>query len=179
MNEDKIVIHQTRKNRFFLMLGAIIMSSASLVLALLPTEVIAEILGSQRFFIGGFRAFMLFGALFFGVCLIFIARTEKSKQILIVDETGFVDYTTIFRFGFIPWHDVDDMYLRDFHGHTTIAVELKHDENLFNRLGKLKTMEIKSNRALGFPSLLINLTATDVKPEVLLLKMNDFYKASK
>jgi len=158
MNNQKIILKRTKKGSFITVLICIVFIIASLLVVL-----------------WGWFAIGLIGVIFFGVCLFLYVRTT-NKVVLIVDETGFADYSTIFRFGFIPWNYVEALRLQNIVGTEVLIVELKHNQEVFSSLGKFKTWEIKSNHSMGLPSLVINVEATGITPHELFPQMNSFFE---
>ena len=175
MNEDKIIIKKTGKGRFFLILGAIAMSVVALVLALLPVDIIISITGiSAPAFIIAFRAFMLFGAAFFGFCFIFII--SKPKELLIADEKGITDRSSAIALGFIPWSDVASIRLCLFMEQKFIEVELKNEDKYLNGLGWFKKNAIKANKKMQLQAVLITLNGSGVCPETVLPKLETLFE---
>ena len=184
MNDEKVVVYQTKKGVFLYVLGAVVMSLLSLLAALLDAEMIKGLLYRLpvvNFFtitsgyVIAFRAFMLFGAFFFGICLFFIVRRAKSKEILLVDERGITDNSSAIALGFIPWHDIGSICLRPFMGQTFIEAELKNEEKYLANLGKVKRNAIRANKKTGFQAVLINLNGSGEKAEVVYPKVDALF----
>jgi len=173
MNEEKLIINQTKKGIFLLILGAAVMTIAALVVAFMSNEILIEI-PFINLFPGSvivFRVLMLFGVLFFGFCLVFIIRRSKTKAVFIADENGITDYSSALALGFIHWYDIESISLRVFMSEKYIEVEIKDNEKYLDRLNWLKKVTIKSNVKRGFSICLITLNGTGVKPEAVLPKL--------
>ena len=188
VKEEKLIIRQTKKGIALYIFGAIVMSLSSLVIALLEVETIRGILYRLPLInlftitpshVLAVRAFMLFGAFFFGLCLIFIVRRAKSKEILIADERGITDRSSAIALGFIPWRDIASIRLRLFMNQKFIEIELKNKEKYLNELGWFKKGAIKMNEKTGFQAGLITLNGSGVNPETVLPKLEMLFERYK
>ena len=178
MDEDKLIVNQTKKGIFLFSLGAAVMTILPIILMFVSDEIISEIpiLNIIPGSVIIFRVLMAFGAIFFGFCLVFIVRrAAKAKAVLIADENGITDRSSALALGFIPWHDISYIRLRPFMNEMYIEVGIEDKDKYLSNLGWLKKMTIKSNVRMGFSICLITLNGTGEKPEMIVPKLNALF----
>jgi len=175
MDEERLVVNQTKKGTFFLVFGAVVMIAVPLVMAFLPADVLLEAFKHVGI-VWVIRVLMMLGACFFGVCLIFIVRRAKIKEVLVVDERGITDKSSSIALGFIPWQDVTFFRIMPYMGQEFIVVWVKNEQEYLSKVSWLKRKTIMANIKMGFSVCCITLNGTGVKPEAVLSKMEALFE---
>ena|GEM_PF-6150146 len=112
------------------------------------------------------------------VCLLIAARTiyilASGKGILIINQDGLTDNSTIFGSVKIRWNEVKGVKLISFLGQKLIGVTLKDDKAVLSRLNKIKRMLMTINlKTTGAP---INISVRMIdKPVDEVLKLISNY----
>ena len=86
--------------------------------------------------------------LFFGYITIYLIKTLKSKKpITIFDKKGICDNVFhIARETFIPWKDIEKIYIGSILGIKTIEIKIKNEEEYLNNFNWWRKMIIESNK---------------------------------
>ena len=131
---NEIKIKQKTSKQVSLFFLSILMITASVYCVLLGFSFIENTFSGilsiriVLFFVGFVG---IIGVIFFGLCLLFIAYSLiKPKDILIINEKGFTDNSTIKSIGFISWDFVDDIYIFNFLDQKFISVKIKESSNI-------------------------------------------------
>lgn len=161
---DEIIIKQKQSKQFgFVILGAIFLY-ISLGMLLFETSIILRIVG-------------LIGTLFFGICFIFIIlRFIKPKDILVINQEGFVDNSTAVSIGFISWKYVDRICIKTNSVEKLIVIDINNDEQVFKNVSKIKMIFIELNKKLGYSPISISLSPTNVKYMDIIQKMQKYFE---
>jgi hypothetical protein len=180
---DPIVVSQSTKGNMLYAFGAVVMSLLSLLFVFVDfrsSQGILKVLTQNS--IGYFllKVFMAFGFLFFGYCFYNILKKAKSKKdILIVDEKGITDNSSAFAFGFIPWKDIDDIYIASVTGNQFIELVINNEEYYLQKFSGMKKQAIRINKKMGHQAVCITLNSSGVSPNALLPKIKEMLKQSK
>lgn len=152
MNE--IIIKENKKKVINLLILGIIMSLISicvLVNGLIERHIFYALIG-------------IIGAIFFCGSFIFILRSNLTrKPPLIIGKDGITDMSTAFSVGFIPWQEIQSIYVKKICYERFIGITV-HDINILTkRVSFLKKVGIKINLFLNYPPVAINLSTADVE----------------
>ncbi|SEW46610.1 STM3941 family protein [[Clostridium] fimetarium] len=182
MNEP-IIVKQSLSGNILYALGALIMSSLSLCLVILNFSQMEGILGllSQNiiFYVLS-KSIMAFGFLFFLYCFfIIIKKAILGNNILIVDEKGITDNSSIIAFGFIPWADIDKIYIESFMGNDFIELVLNNEDYYIKKINGIKRKAISTNKKMGLQAVCITLNSSGISPYMLFPKIKRIFQQAK
>ena len=176
MNEDnKIIIYQNTKGSILYAVGAFAMSMLCFVLLnmntlfnyFLPFPGVSGIIAKTAFVIG---------VPFFGYAAFYhLKRLKSPDPVLIVDETGITDKTSAIAFGFIPWADIEGVYLDGILGNVFIELIINDEEKYLRDLNWLKRCTVKINKKMGHQIVCITLNSTGIKPKDVFCKMQELF----
>lgn len=161
---EKIVIKQSSRKQLFLTLIGILLVGASQICISIPLFII-QIVG-------------FIGVIFFGICLSFVIyRLIRPRNILEIDENGFIDFSSAAGVGFIPWKNVKELYISSIFSQKLISVTLYDLENFLETLPFIKQKLILVNISLSYAPIQINLNETYAKYEDILAIMRQKHSA--
>jgi len=124
---NKTIIKQNFLKQLKLVGLGILMVGASIFVLFLGLEDIMTGRGSPLLDI----IFGAFGILFFGLCLAFIIfRLIRPKNILVIDEKGFVNNSTMFSGRFVPWTNVNNIYIKSVLSERFVTVNTKSGKDI-------------------------------------------------
>lgn len=182
MDEDKIVIQQ-RMGKSLAFIFASIMIVIILIWVLF-TDLRGEGSGINYYILNHeisyivFKFFMGFSALFFLIALIyFVKRVILNKPLLVVDESGVYDNTSMFSVGKIKWEDIEGFYVGYQLGKQFIEIKLLNEDCYFPN--KFKKYMANSNKKLGHELVCINLSTAKEKEKEIFPKMCTLLKKYK
>ncbi|MFI3116268.1 MAG: STM3941 family protein [Clostridia bacterium] len=171
--QDEIIIKQSAKGNFLYTILSIGMSIGCLFMCFVDLEGYGT--GSLRLLTGNafglifLKIIMLIGFLFMALCTCFlIKRAFKKKDILIVNSQGITDNSSMFSAGFIPWSDVEKVFVADIMGEKLIEVALKDEQSHFNKQSKFLQKTLLYNKSIGHEMVCITLNSTGIKPESII-----------
>ncbi|MFK0522650.1 STM3941 family protein [Paenibacillus illinoisensis] len=76
----------------------------------------------------------LVSVLFFGLCFAYsLVKMIKKEPSFVVNEQGFVDSSSYTSGGFIPWKDVENIFMYELMGQSMIGVKLKDEQAFLDR----------------------------------------------
>lgn len=163
----EIRVKQNNGKQLMLLLLAIIMVTLSVAIFFLNDETSIKRIVMM--------AIGVIGTLFFSLCLLFILkRFLHPKDILVINEKGFEDNSSLFSVGFVSWDMVKRVYISNVMSQSFISVEVNNLEKLFENLPKSKIKAIKLNQSLGYPPISITLNSTKENMMEVLEKMRGF-----
>ena len=166
---EPLVVKQSRKGNFLYGIGAGIFSLLCLILFLGDFRPDYGYLARSDSAYFRAKCMLFIGVFFFGCVLIFICKRAKSgKVILIVDERGITDHSNACSFGFIPWEDIEWIYLDSILDNRFIEIEIKEQQKYLERLPVWKQEVVLKNQNLGHQMVCITLNSTGISPESLL-----------
>lgn len=104
-----------------------------------------------------------FGAIFFLIQVV----QPQLRPILIVNEQGLTDRSSLIALGFIPWEDIKDLTIRPHLGQTYLSVSLVDNAPYLAKMKWLQERVCQANLKMGFPLVNIVLNTSDQTPEQL------------
>ena len=124
---------------------------------------------------------------FFAVCaafclysaVIFIKRLINYKPLIILDESGFTDNSGAEPIGFIPWSDVERIYMVTMKHNKLIQVELFHPKQYLNCMGERTRKAAELNMKLGYQPISFSLNGTGKDPDKFLADMISIWERNK
>lgn len=182
MNEP-IVVNQSLKGNILYAFGAIVLSLICLMAVFLDIRSTSGFLkvltqNSMGYFL--LKVVMAFGVLFFTYCFFYILKRVKSHKVLLrVDEIGITDNSSSIAFGFIPWKDIDDIYIDSVMGNQFIELVISNEDHYLEKLSGMKKRAVLINKRMGHQAVCITLNSTGISPEELLPKIQAMYRQSK
>lgn len=168
MDRD-FVIYQNKKGNIIYALLSLMMFLGSVLGLMFHIEHIhltLQIILKIVLFIGVF--FFGFGA----IC--FFKRGNKKREFLIIDNDGITDYTTAISLGFIPWEDIETVYVDGVLGERFIELEIKNEDKYLKNLNLLKKMFIYGNKKMGHQIVCITLNTTPYSISEVLSVINKY-----
>jgi hypothetical protein len=112
--------------------------------------------------------------IFFGAAIpLFIWQIFDRRPRLTINELGINDRTM--GVGLIPWSEITDAYIKSIRGNNFICLVARNPEMWTSKFSAAKKAMIKTNKALGFSELNVNLSGTSARPEEiheLILKLS-------
>lgn len=182
MNEP-IIVKQSLKGNILYVFGALLMCVLSLLFVFMDLRVsegILKVITQNDILYIILKIIFVIGFLFFGYCFFFLLKRAKAqKDILIVDEKGITDNSSALAFGFIPWSDVEKIYIDSVMGNYFIEIVLKNEENYLQRLKGVKKLLVLANKNMGHQLVCITLNSTGVSPDKLLPKILEKFEQFK
>jgi hypothetical protein len=182
MNES-ITVKQSLKGNILYAFGAFAMSLISLLLVFVnfrPLHGLFGLLFQISIIYILFKVILAFGFVFFGYCfLFFLKRARSGKDILIVDEKGITDHSSALAFGFIPWSDIDRIYIDSSMGNQFLELVLINEEHYLSKLRGLKRQAALANKKLKHQIVCISLNSTGVSPMDLLPSIQELFEQSR
>ena len=122
------------------------------------------------------RSISTVGILFFGLILVFLVfRLIRSEAILIINEYGFTDNSTLASLGFVSWEYVEKIYLISVLGLEFIAVET--DKSFVTDNTKKVWVLAGANNSAGFATININLQSSNAKTKDVMSIMQEYLDA--
>lgn len=181
--EESIIIKQNTKGNIIYACMALIMSVCSLVLVFadvrMETTILAPITQNQIGYIL-LKVIFVFGTLFFGYAFFYILKKGKEgKDILIVDDRGITDHSSAVAVGFIPWADINRIYMDSVMGNKFIEIEINNEEQYLSKLSGIKKAAVFSNKKMGHQIVCITLNTTGISPESVLPKIQERFEKVK
>ena len=169
MQNDRFVIHYSKKGNALYAIGALAMSAASLLCIFVafksvpyPLKAVLDILLAVGFLFFGYGFFF------------FLRRISKNSEMLIIDRRGITDRTSAISLGFIPWEDIETAYIGGAANNRFIEVKIKNEEKSLASLPPVKKLLINANRKLGYQAVCITLNTTKCSPEDVLIVINNY-----
>jgi hypothetical protein len=98
--------------------------------------------------------------------LLYIWHLKNYHPRLIINNQGVYDLTL--KVGMIPWHDIQNAYIRKNFFQTFICLELKNTEYYLSKLNPLMKKAVKVNVKFGFTPLSINLSGLSADADQIL-----------
>lgn len=182
MNEP-IVVNQSLKGNILYGFGAIVLSLICLLGVFFDFRSTRGILKALTQSSVGYyfvKVFYGFGCLFFAYCFFCILRRAKSHKVLLrVDDKGITDHSSTIAFGFIPWKDIDDIYIDRVMGIQYLELVIRNEEYYLQKLSGMKKRAVLINIKTGHQAVCITLNSTGITPEELLPQILEMYEQSK
>lgn len=180
---DTIVVKQSKKGTILYSIGAILMSLASLLLVFVnfrSEDGSLSILTQNDILYILLKVILVIGFFFFGICFIFILkRAKEGKEILVVNNEGITDNSSALAFGFIPWSDIDKVYIDSVMGNQFIELVINNEDKYISTLNGIKKNLVLTNKKMGHQLVCISLNSTGVSPQTILPKIQEIFKKVK
>ena len=129
----------------------------------------------------------IFCIAFFGIVFLYLLyRLLNPRDILVIDFEGFTEASTYLGVGFVPWSNVNDIYV----GRVSVQVRMVrtnkkficvtlHDADaVLSNVSAFKRSIIKMNMSLGYEPVMINLLLASEKRDDVLKMMKEYYEMS-
>lgn len=182
MNEP-IVVNQNLKGNVSYAIGTLVMCLLSMLLVFMDfrsVKGILNVLAQNNIVYFLIKAILAFGFLFFGYCFLFVLKKAKrGKDILIVDEKGITDNSSDLAFGFIPWTDIDNIYMTSVVGNQFIELVLNNEEPYLQKLSGMKKLAVLANKKMGHQAVCITLNSSGISPEGLFPEILEIFQQAK
>lgn len=164
-----LVFYPKKTKLVLLAIGGVVMTAGSLfIVKVYPGDPFVFLIG-------------IFGALFFGLCLVYIVyRLFSPKPSLILDKDGFVDQSSPISIGRMSWSEVKDMFVYELERQKHLGVE-PHDINgiLAKATGiKRKIMEVNLKLTQRAP-VNISQAMIPIPIDELFVKMKQYWEVAK
>lgn len=105
--------------------------------------------------------------LFFGSMIpLFIWQLKDTAARLIINDQGVYDRTL--KVGMIPWHDIQNAFIKEIAGNSFVCLELKNTEHYLSKLNPLMKAAVNANIKLGFTPLSLNLSGVNADANQIL-----------
>lgn len=160
---DKIVIKQSLRKMILLLLGSALLTAMGafcILEGIKQSDLVYSVVG-------------ILGVLYFGFYLIcYLYRILKPKDILVIDENGVTDQSTVTSVGEIPWDNIECFYKRKLLFNKYICVKLKDNQKILSQLKPWKRTILKLNTPSGFEVVSITLDITDAKIDNVLEQLD-------
>ena len=102
------------------------------------------------------------GLLFFGLSFLYLVyKLLFPKEILFISEKGIEDRSSLTALGFIPWEEVDDVFLSPVGMHRFIEIRLKDGKKIIQKLPFVRRILLRTNTLLGFPVVILSMREVD------------------
>ena len=111
--------------------------------------------------------------------VIFIKRLINNKPLIILDESGFTDNSGAEPIGFIPWRDIERIYMITWKHNKLIQVELVRPKEYLDRMGRLTRRTAEMNMRLGYQPISFSLTGTGRDPDKFLADMISIWERNR
>lgn len=180
---DPVVVKQSLKGNVEYIFLAFVMSLLSLMFIFVDfrwTKGVLEVLTQNIIGYYLLKIVFVLGFLLFGYAFLFlIKRAKDGRDILIVDDKGITDNSSALSFGFIPWMDIDNIYIDSFWGNQFIEIVLNNEEQYLKKLRGMKKLNVLANKRLKHQLICITLNSTGISPKELLPEIQEIFKQSK
>lgn len=173
INKEKLNIKQDEVSSYIPIILTVIMVIAGLWLLFMEEDIFNSNL--LNFII---KIVAILAVIFFGYGMIFfINRKLENKDIVVVDKNGITDNSTAISLGFIPWKDIDNIYMNSMMSNKFILIKLKNEEEYLNKTSTIKRRLMLKNKNMGYEMICINLNFTGIQPESFLQEILEYRKS--
>ena len=184
MENEKIEVYQ-KKSNLVLYIICMIFTCAVMIFMVFTAKVGGG--GTRTKMLLSTQGGVVFAKIFFAVCaafclysaVIFIKRLINYKPLIILDESGFTDNSGAEPIGFIPWRDIERIYMITWKHNKLIQVELVHPKEYLDRMGRLTRRTAEMNMRLGYQPISFSLTGTGRDPDKFLADMISLWERNK
>lgn len=167
--DKEFVIYQSKKGNIIYGLGSLILCLGSVLGLILHNQYI-NLLYQIVLKIGCFCGVFFFG---FGAIYCF-KRMNKKNVFLAINEEGITDHTTAISLGFIPWKDIENVYVGTVFGEKFIELKIKYEDKYLQNLNFIKKMFIYGQKRMGHQIACITLNTTSYSISEVLTVINQF-----
>ncbi len=170
LHKDKLIIKQNPNGNTTYIVGTLIFVLIGLWILLMGYEIFSSSI--LNFII---KLAALADVMFFGYCMLFyIKRNQENKDLVIVDKNGITDNSSVISVGFIPWEDINEIYINSILSNKFILVKLKNEDKYLNKSSFFKQKAMLENRKMGYEIIDITLNSTGVQPEKFLQEILEY-----
>lgn len=182
--DGKIVVRRKSWRMWLLLIGAVVMTVGCLVLAVTDFRVWTGLIDTpywrmrarmrNDFIYYSLRVIMGFGFFFSSYCIVaWVKLATQGKPVLVVDENGITDHSSMIAFGFIPWSDVKSITIGSERDISFIEVDLANPEQYLARLKGISRCAVRINLKMRHKIAAISLVGTGVEAQKLLPKLKN------
>ena len=169
MEKDEFVIYQNTKGNILYSIGSFlftIIGILGLFIFFQDMELVMQII---------LKAILFIGIIFFGYgSIYFLKRMKTKKEMLIVNSKGITDNTSAISLGFIPWEDIEDVYVDGVLGNNFNELKIKNEEKYLNNISFIKKLLINSNKKMGHQIVCITLNTTNYSINEVMEKIKEY-----
>ena len=129
--------------------------------------------------------YVAFGSVFFAVCVLYILyRLIKPRDVLVIASDGFTDASSSGSVGFVPWSNVERIYIgkvkipRARPDEEFICVTLHNTEAVLSELPSYKRFGMEFNISAGNAPIMIGFRLASESIETVFPMMQEYYEAS-
>ena len=167
IENGRIIIKKSVIRTLLLLLGSIGFVIAGILFVIFEISLVVTVVG-------------YISIIFFGLCGIFyIKELFCQKPAFIVDENGITDNSSSISIGFIPWQDIEGVYLNHVLSESFIRVDINNEQHYLNKASSFKRKMMQANISLGSGLVNINLNTTKVKPAKIIYDIEELFKKYK
>lgn len=167
--DKEFVIYQSKKGNIIYGLGALMLCLASVLGLIFNIDHIYLLLRIVL------KAGCFCGVFFFGFGATYCFRRMNKKNVfLAINEEGITDHTTAISLGFIPWKDIETVYVGRVLGEQFIELKIKNEDKYFRNLNFIKKMFIYGQKRMGHQIACITLNTTSYSINEVLTLINQF-----
>jgi hypothetical protein len=106
-----------------------------------------------------------------------IISLKKRKKLLIIDEKGIIDNSTYAGFGFVPWNEIEKIYIDSFFGYKYIELKIKNEKKYLDKFTWWKKQVLKNNKRLfGHQPFCISFHNTKIQPENIFPQIQELFE---
>jgi hypothetical protein len=180
MNENKkIIVHKDKLRGIIYTIGSLLGIIMYFYLIFLTIELTLLIMLYGLYDIEYF-ILITFGFIIGFIGLIYFVYITISlitrKKMLIVDEQGITDNSTYAAFGFVPWNEIEKIYIDPFLGMKMIELKIKNEEKYLNNYTWWKKELMKLNKIIGHQPFCIGFFTAKVQPEEILQQIQELFE---
>ncbi len=103
-------------------------------------------------------------------------RAKAGDNILIIDKNGITDYLSMSAIGFIPWNDIEDIYISKFGKAEFIDIKIKDETKYLNKVSIIPRIVMLLRKKLGHEIMFIS--PERVSTKVLFEELNKYRNLS-
>ena len=104
---------------------------------------------------------------------------DSARRVTIYISKGITDNSSALAFGFIPWMDIDNIYIDSSMGNEFIEIVLNNEEYYLKKQHGLKKLVVLGNKKMKHQPVCITLNSTGISPKKLLPKIHEMFEQSK
>ena len=162
--QSGLAVFPRRKKQVLLMIGCLGLAISCAVVLLTSKGVlgVANVIPWAVFLICGFAGLQLLG------------RVLRPRPVLVIDEQGLMDRSSIAGVGLIPWADIASVRVVDYQTQKILAIEMKDPQKYLDRANPLRRQAMRLNRSLAGTPFIVPL-ATVMASDVTLMAEIDKY----
>ncbi len=103
-------------------------------------------------------------------------RVKAGDNILIIDKNGITDYLSMSAIGFIPWNDIEDIYISKFGKAEFIDIKIQDETKYLNKVSIIPRIVMLLRKKLGHEIMFIS--PERVSTKVLFEELNKYRNLS-